>query len=57
VPCSDEEAELLHIARVTPLLVVTGTMYDAEGRPVEYGFARLRGDRSQVEITVVAQRS
>jgi DNA-binding GntR family transcriptional regulator len=32
-------------------------MYDAEGRPVEYGFARLRGDRSQVEITVVAQRS
>ena len=56
VPCSDEEAVLLHIAPVTPLLVVTGTMYDAEGRPVEHGFARLRGDRSQVEITVVAQR-
>ncbi len=55
VPCSDEEAELLHIAPATPLLVVSGTMYDTEGRPVECGFARHRGDRSQVEIAVVAQ--
>ncbi len=55
VPCSDEEAELLHIAPATPLLVVSGTMYDTEGRPVECGFARHRGDRSQVEIAVVAR--
>jgi GntR family transcriptional regulator len=54
-PCTEEEAELLHIAPATPLLVVSGTMYDTEGRAVECGFARHRGDRSQVEITVVAQ--
>lgn len=55
MPCSDEEAEFLHIAPATPLLVITGTMYDLEDRPVECGFARHRGDRSQVEIAVVAQ--
>src|SRR5260370_18189810 len=55
VPCSDEEAELLHIAPATPLLVVSGTMYDSEGHPVECGFARHLGDRSQVDIAVVAQ--
>jgi GntR family transcriptional regulator len=55
VPCSDEEAELLHIAPATPLLVVSGTMYDIEGHPIESGFARHRGDRSQIEISVVAQ--
>jgi len=52
-PCSDEEAELLHIAPATPLLVVSGIMYDTEGRPVDCGFARHRGDRSQIEITVI----
>lgn len=50
VPCSDEEAKLLHIAPGAPLLVVSGIMYDTENRPVECGFARHRGDRSQVEI-------
>lgn len=55
VPCSDKEAALLHIAPATPLLVVGGTMYDVEGRPVECGFARHRGDRNQIEIAVVAQ--
>jgi GntR family transcriptional regulator len=55
MPCTDEEAELLHIAPTTPLLVVTSTMYDTEGRPVEYWFARHRGDRSQIEIAVVSQ--
>jgi GntR family transcriptional regulator len=53
VPCTDEEAKLLHIAPTTPLLVVSGIMYDIEGHPVDYGFARHRGDRSQVEIAVV----
>ena len=55
VPCSDEEAELLHIAPATPLLVVSGVMYDTQDRPVDCGFARHRGDRSQIEITVVAR--
>lgn len=55
VLCTDEEAELLHIAPATPLLVVSGTMYDTEGRPVEHGFARHRGDRSQIEIAIVSQ--
>jgi GntR family transcriptional regulator len=54
-PCSEEEAELLHIAPATPLLVVSGTMYDTEGRPVECGYARHRGDRSQIEIEVVSR--
>jgi GntR family transcriptional regulator len=55
LPCSEEEAKLLCIAPATPLLVVTGTMYDTEGRPIECGFARHRGDRSQIEIAVVAR--
>jgi GntR family transcriptional regulator len=54
-PCTEEEAELLHIAPATPLLVVSGTMYDTEGHPVDYGYARHRGDRSQVEIVVISQ--
>lgn len=55
IPCSDKEAELLRVAPATPLLVVSGTMHDVEGRPVECGWARHRGDRSQIEITIVAQ--
>jgi GntR family transcriptional regulator len=55
VPCTDEEAQLLQIAPATPLLVISGTMCDTEGHPVETGIARLRGDRSQIEIVVVPQ--
>ncbi|MFL5661779.1 MAG: UTRA domain-containing protein [Ktedonobacteraceae bacterium] len=43
------------MAPATPLLVVSGTMYDTEGRPVECGHARHRGDRSQIEIEVVSR--
>jgi len=56
VPCTDEEAELLQIAPATPLLVVSGTMYSTEGQPVDCGFARHRGDRSQIEIAVVSHK-
>jgi GntR family transcriptional regulator len=49
----EREAELMGIRPGTPLLVVTGTMCDSSGVPVEYGFAKHRGDRSQVEIEVV----
>lgn len=54
-PCTDEEAELLGIAPGEPLLVLNGTMCDSEGRPIECGFARHRGDRSQIEIEVFSQ--
>src|SRR5215467_1113010 len=54
-PCTDEEAELLGITAGAPLLVISGTMYDSEGHPIECGFARHRGDRSQVEIEVFSQ--
>jgi len=54
VPCSERDAELLHTTPGAPLLVLTGTMYDTDGHLVEYGFSRLRGDRSQIEIEVVS---
>ena len=55
-PCSKEEAKLLRIKPCVPLLVVHSTMYDVDGRPVEHGAAKQRGDRAQVEIAVVAAR-
>jgi GntR family transcriptional regulator len=54
-PCTDEEAELLGITAGAPLLVLSGTMYDSEGHPIECGFARHRGDRSQIEIEVFSR--
>lgn len=55
MPCTEEEAKFLRIAPATPLLVIHGTMNDSEGRPIECGSARHRGDRSQIEIAVVAR--
>jgi len=55
-PCSPEEARLLHVKASVPLLVIHSTMYDVEGRPVEHGIAKQRGDRAQVEIAVVAAK-
>jgi len=55
-PCSPEEARLLHVKASMPLLVIHSTMYDVEGRPVEHGIAKQRGDRAQVEIAVVAAK-
>jgi GntR family transcriptional regulator len=53
--CSEEEAEMLQIPNGTPLLVVIGTMYDRDNQPVEFGFAKNRSDRIQIEIQVVTQ--
>jgi GntR family transcriptional regulator len=55
ISCEEEEAQLFHVTAGTPLLVVTGTMYDGQGIIAEYGFAMFRGDRSQVEIQVVPE--
>ncbi len=54
-PCSGEDAAHLQIEPTTPLLVVTDIMYDTKGHPVEYGIARQRGDRTQIEISVLMQ--
>lgn len=54
LPCSEGEAELLHTTPGTPLLVLTGMMYDIAGHLVEYSNARHRGDRSQIEIGVLS---
>ena len=54
-PCSDEEARILRIKPTIPLLVIHSTMYDTQGRPVEHGIAKQRGDRAQVEIEVIAR--
>ncbi len=53
--CTEEEAKLLRVKVNAPLLVVTGTVYDVNDRPVEHGAARHRSDRSQVEIEIVTQ--
>lgn len=37
----------------SPLLVISGVMYDTVGRPIETGTAWLRGDFAEVEIEVV----
>jgi GntR family transcriptional regulator len=50
--CTEDDAKYLRVKPRTPVLVVTGTVYDVEGRPVEYGFARHRSDRSQIEIEI-----
>ncbi len=55
-PCSPEEARLLHIKPTVPLLVIHSTMYDVQGRPVEHGVAKQRGDRAQVEIAVIVAK-
>ncbi len=52
---SDEDSEYLKVKPQSPVLLVTGTMYDTEGRPVEYGTARHRWDRSQLEIEIVTE--
>ena len=53
--CTEEQARLLSTAVGSPLLVISGVMYDSVGRPVEAGVAWLRGDFAEVEIEVVSQ--
>lgn len=47
---SSEEAQMLGIARGTPLLVVCRTAYNQHNEPIEYGESRYRSDRYQVPI-------
>ena len=53
--CTEEQARLLRTAVGSPLLVISGVMYDSIGRPIEAGVAWLRGDFAEVEIEVVSQ--
>jgi GntR family transcriptional regulator len=50
--CNEEEANLLDTLAGEPVIVLTGIMYDSHGRVVEYTEAKLRGDRTQIEIQV-----
>lgn len=51
-----EEAQVLGIARATPLLVVCRTAYNHHNEPIEYGESRYRSDRYQVPIEMWAPR-
>ncbi len=53
--CTAEDADYLKIKPNTPVLMLTGTMYGTDGRPVEHGSARHRWDRSQLEIEIVTE--
>jgi GntR family transcriptional regulator len=50
---TDEEAQILGIEPEVPLLILSGTFSDAEGKPVEHGIAKYRSDRSQLEIQIL----
>lgn len=57
VACSSDAAKLLRVKTGAPLLLIHNTMYDAAHRPVEHSIIQRRGDRAQVEIAVVTQKS
>jgi GntR family transcriptional regulator len=40
-------AELLHVAQGSPILFMERTLYQTDGRALEFGFVSLRGDRIQ----------
>jgi len=44
-PATPDEARVLHVARGDALFVITRTIYDDEGRPVQYLHSLWRGDR------------
>jgi DNA-binding GntR family transcriptional regulator len=53
--CSEEQSRLLHMPVGSPLLVISGVMYDTAGHPIECGSAWLRGDFAEIEIEVVSR--
>lgn len=53
---SAEESELLSLPDDSPLLQVSSKVSDGAGRPLLYGYSRLRPDASQIEIDVVARK-
>jgi GntR family transcriptional regulator len=52
---SKRDADLLRISRGSPILIVTEVMQRQDGRPFEYGHARQRGDKIQIEIGVLME--
>ena len=52
--CTAEEAGLLNYVVSAPILVVYSQVFDPDGKPIIYGFSRLRADQSQVEFEVIA---
>ena len=57
VACAPADARLLNVKSGAPLLLIHNTMSDASDRPVEYSIIKRRGDRAQLEIAVVAEKS
>lgn len=53
---SAEEAELLGVGDGSPLLQVSSRVSDSAGKPMLFGFSRLRPDSSQIEIDVVSRQ-
>ncbi|MCW5952939.1 MAG: GntR family transcriptional regulator [Propionibacteriaceae bacterium] len=57
VLASDQEADLLELSPAAPLLQVSSRVSDATGKPLLFGFSRLRPDSSQLEIDVVSRKA
>ncbi len=57
VACPPDDARRLNVKSGAPLLLIHNTMCDADDRPVEYSIIKRRGDRAQIEIAVVAEKS
>jgi GntR family transcriptional regulator len=53
--CTEEQGRSLHAQVGSPLLVISGVMFDRDDRPIEAGTAWLRGDFAEVEIEVVSR--
>ncbi len=53
VIADEREAELMKIEAGSPLMLVNGINYLADGRPVEFSHAVHRGDRSRFEVELV----
>lgn len=56
VLANDIEAELLGIARGSPLLMLDSISFSESDRPIEYYHALHRGDRSRFEVELVRTR-
>ncbi|MBC7217991.1 MAG: GntR family transcriptional regulator [Candidatus Caldatribacterium sp.] len=46
------EAQLLHIPRSMPILLMKGVIYSIEGTPVEYFHLKFRGDKARFSVRV-----
>jgi GntR family transcriptional regulator len=48
-----EEAALLNVPVGSALLIVSERMRDEDGHAIEYGIAKQRSDRTQIEISIL----